>query len=145
MEWRISSVDVRFTEKWVVEKVETVSNESVRNLFQTYFNFSLNIIHLRRIFPLLGTFKTRMWYCICDNKDGCNFSSRTKPSNFLYATLTLFSIGYTFKRLFIYCWVYYSIIMRFSSTSNIDYYYFISNDFMKYHFCLYYRFIYNFY
>lgn len=24
----------------------------------------------------VGTFKTRMWYCICDNKDGCNSANR---------------------------------------------------------------------
>ena len=29
----------------------------------------------------LGTWKTKMWYCQCDNKDGCNASSRTSTSS----------------------------------------------------------------
>jgi len=30
----------------------------------------------------LGTWKTKMWYCQCDNKDGCNDSSRMSTSYF---------------------------------------------------------------
>ena len=26
----------------------------------------------RNCIERVGTYKTRMWYCICDNKDGCN-------------------------------------------------------------------------
>jgi hypothetical protein len=32
----------------------------------------------------VGTYKTRMWYCICDNKDGCNSAPYLKQSLWAY-------------------------------------------------------------
>ena len=29
----------------------------------------------RNCIERVGTFRTRMWYCICDNKDGCNHAT----------------------------------------------------------------------
>jgi hypothetical protein len=31
-------------------------------------------------FCKLGTWKTKMWYCQCDNKDGCNGSTNKRLS-----------------------------------------------------------------
>ena len=42
------------------------------------------LIHYKK-----GTYKTRMWYCICDNKDGCNTASSLKNNSWLITFISV--------------------------------------------------------
>ena len=53
----------------------------------------------RNCIERVGTFKTRMWYCICDNKDGCNsanqlIDSTTNNRRFLVTLIAAITIPY---------------------------------------------------
>ncbi len=48
----------------------------------------------------VGTYKTRMWYCICDNKDGCNKATNLNGNNYLNY-LAIISIAYVFIGIFV--------------------------------------------
>lgn len=41
----------------------------------------------RNCIERVGTYKTRMWYCICDNKDGCNTATSAKHN--IWTTLVI--------------------------------------------------------
>lgn len=43
----------------------------------------------RNCIERVGTYKTRMWYCICDNKDGCNAATSPNKQNLLLAYILI--------------------------------------------------------
>jgi hypothetical protein len=45
----------------------------------------------RNCIERVGNFRTRMWYCICDNKDGCN--SAPTSNILLRQRFLLFDVG----------------------------------------------------
>lgn len=53
----------------------------------------------RNCITRVGTFKTRMSYCICDNKDGCNASTRLN-SNFFQNYFKLILVFHCFSPIF---------------------------------------------
>ena len=59
-------------------KVAIVLNVSVCSLSDESRGVQLKVIS--------GTWKTKMWYCQCDNKDGCNGSANRR---FSLMTITL--------------------------------------------------------
>ncbi len=52
----------------------------------------------RNCIERVGTYKTRMWYCICDNKDGCNSATKSKPSILNYITIAIFLFTFYFYK-----------------------------------------------
>ncbi len=76
-----------------------VSRREGRNCIERVgmlFNLKIKIAKIPIIYHTLGTYKTRMWYCICDNKDGCNKSSNVHKNLHNMFVLPIFLFFYTY-------------------------------------------------
>lgn len=76
MEHDIICVVVLFVVVLVVNKVVIVLNVLVRIQI---IDRIVSIIN--KLILYSGTWKTKMWYCQCDNKDGCNGSTHVRISS----------------------------------------------------------------
>jgi hypothetical protein len=68
----------------------------------------------RNCIERVGTYKTRMWYCICDNKDGCN-AAPVSPRLFLRQQTTAAWYTQTAMLLFVVC-----SLWRIISGDNVE-------------------------
>ena len=88
------------------------------------FSFSNNLKRsyvINFLFISKGTFKTRMSYCICDNKDGCNSSTKLK-NDFILSykwIFVIFSLLFKSIQLEAYFWIFFENLALYTDWTKV--------------------------